>query len=34
MMNFGEGDAQIVEFSPAFPNQGAFFFLTYQQGSC
>ena len=33
-MNFGEGDAQIVEFSPAFPYQGAFFLRTYQQGSC
>ena len=33
-MNFGEGDAQIVEFSPAFLYQGAFFFLTNQQGSC
>ena len=30
-MNFGEGDIQIVEFSPALPNQGAFFFRTYQQ---
>jgi hypothetical protein len=27
------GDAQMVEFSPALPNQGAFFFRTYQQGS-
>jgi hypothetical protein len=34
MMNFGEGDAQIVEFSPAFPNHGAFFFRTNQHGSC
>jgi hypothetical protein len=33
-MNFGDGECQIVEFSPAFPNQGAFFFRTYQQGSC
>jgi hypothetical protein len=33
MMNFGDGDAQIVEFSPAFPYQGAFFFRTNQQGS-
>jgi hypothetical protein len=24
MMNFGEGDSQMVEFSPAFPYQGAF----------
>jgi hypothetical protein len=31
MMNFGDGESQIVEFSPAFPNQGAFF---YQHGSC
>src|SRR5437868_492935 len=34
MMNFGEGDDQIVEFSPAFPNHAAFFFRTNQQGSC
>jgi hypothetical protein len=34
MMNFGEGESQIVELSPALPNQGAFFVLTYQQGSC
>src|SRR6516164_5055882 len=34
MMNFGLGDAQIVEFSPALPYQGAFFFRTNQQGSC
>jgi hypothetical protein len=34
MMNFGEGEAQIVEFSPAFPYQGAFFFRTNQHGSC
>jgi hypothetical protein len=34
MMNFGEGESQMVEFSPGFPNHGAFFFLTYQQGSC
>ena len=34
MMNFGEKEAQIVEFSPALPNQAAFGFLTYQQGSC
>ena len=33
MMNFGDGDAQMVEFSPAFPYQGAFFFRTNQQGS-
>ena len=32
-MNFGDGEFQIVEFSPAFPYQGAFFFRTYQQGS-
>jgi DNA-binding CsgD family transcriptional regulator len=25
-MNFGDGDAQMVEFSPALPNHGAFFF--------
>jgi hypothetical protein len=30
MKNFGEGEAQMVEFSPAFPNQGGFFFVTYQ----
>jgi len=34
MMNFGLAEAQIVEFSPALPNHGAFFFRTYQQGSC
>jgi hypothetical protein len=34
MMNLGDSASQIVEFSPAFPNQGAFFFRTYQQGSC
>src|SRR5215469_14987348 len=34
MMNLGEGDAQIVEFSPALPYQGAFFLRTNQQGSC
>ena len=34
MMNFGEGEFQIVEFSPAFPNHGAFFFRTNQHGSC
>src|ERR1035437_1690600 len=28
MMNFGEGEAQIVEFSPAFPYQAAFFLRT------
>jgi hypothetical protein len=33
MMNFGDGESQIVEFWPALPNQGAFFFLTYQAGS-
>jgi hypothetical protein len=33
-MNLGDGQAQIVEFSPALPNQGAFFFRTYQHGSC
>jgi hypothetical protein len=34
MMNFGEGESQMVEFSPALPNHGAFFFRTYQHGSC
>ena len=34
MMNFGEGESQMVEFSPALPYHGAFFFLTNQQGSC
>ena len=34
MMNFGDGDDQPVEFSPALPNHGAFFFRTYQHGSC
>jgi hypothetical protein len=34
MMNLGEGDAQIVEFSPAFPYHGAFFLRTNQHGSC
>lgn len=29
-MNFGLGDSQIVEFWPAFPYQGAFFFRTNQ----
>src|ERR1017187_9766508 len=28
MMNFGEGEPQTVVLSPAFPNHGAFFFLT------
>ena len=32
-MNFGLGEAQMVEFSPALPYHGAFFFLTNQQGS-
>lgn len=32
-MNFALGEAQMVEFSPAFPYQGAFFFRTNQQGS-
>src|ERR1019366_3519097 len=31
MMNLGEGESQTVEFSPALPNQGAFFFRTYQR---
>jgi len=26
----GEGESHTVEFSPALPNQGAFFFRTYQ----
>jgi len=30
MMNFGEAESQTVEFSPALPYQGAFFFRTYQ----
>ena len=34
IMNFGLGESQIVELSPASPNQGAFFFLTYHAGSC
>ena len=34
MMNLGDAESQMVEFSPAFPNHGAFFFLTYQHGSC
>jgi hypothetical protein len=34
MMNFGDGESQMVEFSPAFPNHGAFFLRTYQHGSC
>ena len=34
MMNFGEGESWTVEFSPAFPYQGAFFFRTYQHFSC
>jgi hypothetical protein len=33
MMNLGDGESQIVEFSPALPNHGAFFF-GHQQGSC
>jgi hypothetical protein len=33
-MNFGEEHRQIVEFSPGLRNHGAFFFLTYQAGSC
>jgi len=31
---FGDGESQIVEFSPGLPYHGAFFFLTYQAGSC
>jgi hypothetical protein len=34
MMNFGLGDDQMVEFSPAFPYHGALTFLTSQHGSC
>src|SRR5580700_4680325 len=34
MMNLGEGESHTVEFSPALPYQGAFFFRTYQHGSC
>jgi hypothetical protein len=34
MMNLGEGAAQILEYSPALPYQGSFFFLINQQGSC
>lgn len=32
MTNFGEGESQIVEFSSAFPNQGAFFLRTCPTG--
>src|SRR5260370_461714 len=34
MMNLADGESQMVEFSPAFPNQGAFFLRTYHQRSC
>ncbi len=34
IMNFGEGESHTVEFSPALPNHAAFFFRTYQHGSC
>lgn len=35
MMNFGDAASQMVEFSePGLPYHGAFFFRTYQQGSC
>jgi hypothetical protein len=34
MMSFGLGGTQIVEFSPALPYQGAFFFRTNHAGSC
>ena len=34
VMNFGDALSHTVEFSPALPNQGAFFIRTYQQGSC
>src|ERR1700693_6290658 len=33
-MNLGDGESQTVEFSPAFPYHGAFFFRTNQAGSC
>ena len=33
-MNFGDTAFQTVAFSPALPYHGAFFFRTYQQGSC
>jgi hypothetical protein len=34
MINLGLGESQIVEFSQGVPNHGAFFFRTYQHGSC
>jgi len=34
MMNLGLAESHMVEFSPPLPNQGAFFFRTYQHGSC
>jgi len=34
MRNVGDGEFQVVEFSPALPSQSAFFFWTYQHGSC
>jgi hypothetical protein len=34
MMNFGDAEFQMVEFPPAFPYHGAFFFCTNQHGSC
>jgi hypothetical protein len=34
MMNFGDAEFQMVEFLPAFPYHGAFFFYTNQHGSC
>jgi hypothetical protein len=34
IMNFGEGESHTVEFFPGLPYQAAFFFRTYQQGSC
>ena len=34
MIILGEAASQMVVFSPALPNHGAFFFRTYQQGSC
>jgi hypothetical protein len=34
IMNFGDAASQMVAFSPALPYQAAFFFRTYQHGSC
>jgi len=33
MMNFGDSESQMVEFSPGFPYHGAFFFRTYRQAA-